>query len=43
MAECRSRGLDRIADATEVVDVVATWVEKSRQIAAERPRPGRPR
>lgn len=31
-----------LADATEVVDVVVTWVEKSRQIAAERPRP-RPR
>ncbi len=28
-----------IADATEVVDVVATWVEKSRQVAGERPRP----
>ena len=25
-----------IADATEVVDIVATWVEKSRQVADER-------
>jgi hypothetical protein len=31
-----------IADATEVVDLVATWVEKSHQVANERPRP-RPR
>jgi hypothetical protein len=27
-----------IADATEVVDTVATWVEKSRQVAGERAR-----
>jgi hypothetical protein len=32
-----------IADATEVVDVVATWVEKSRQVADERARPRAPR
>jgi hypothetical protein len=38
-----------IADATEVVDIVATWVEKSHQVAGERarpkpgPRPTRPR
>jgi hypothetical protein len=28
-----------IADATEVVDVVATWIEKSHQVASERARP----
>ena len=32
-----------IADATEVVDVVATWVEKSRQVAEVRARPRAPR
>jgi hypothetical protein len=32
-----------ITDATEVVDVVATWVEKSHQVADERARPRAPR
>ena len=32
-----------IADATEVIDVVARWIEKSHQVATERKRPTPPR
>ncbi len=31
-----------IADATTVVDLVATWIDKSERVAGERPNTGRP-